>query len=81
MPPKSTNESDYAAWLEEAQALGVVQNPLRVPYDIGLREAAIAADFVVHRWEPTATFPGLSRVEKRLPKSIAEDIRSQIRAV
>lgn len=81
MPPKAKAEkSDLERWTEEARALGPVQNPLRVPYDIGLKEAANAAGFVAKYWEPTASHPGLSRAKGRLPKAVADEVFSLIRA-
>jgi hypothetical protein len=79
MPPKV--KSDYDRWIEDARALGSVENPLRVPYDIGLKEAAAAASFVTKHWEATTSAPGLSRIKKRLPQAVAEEMLSLIRAV
>jgi hypothetical protein len=84
MPPKAKSEksdkSEMERWTEQARALGPVENPLRTPYDIGMREAATAAAFVDKYWEATASYPGLSRAKGRLPKAVAEEVLSLIHA-
>jgi hypothetical protein len=73
--------SDYDRWLQEANGLGPSDNPLKVPFDVALREARQVADFVTTYWEPTDVRPGLKRVKSRLPPSIADDIVSLVRAI
>jgi hypothetical protein len=70
---------DYERWLPLASALQAA-NPLRVPYDVALREAAQASAFVARYWEPADGRPNLSRVKTRLPFRVAEEIRSLIKA-
>jgi hypothetical protein len=77
---EETMESkDYERWLPIASAMQVA-NPLRVPYDVALREAAQASAFVVHYWDPAEGRPNLSRVKMRLPYRVADEIRSLIKA-
>jgi hypothetical protein len=73
--------TDYDRWLEEARALGPVDNPLKVPFEVALREAGQVASFVATYWEPTEVRPGLRRVKFRLAKAIADEIVSLVRAV
>jgi hypothetical protein len=80
MPPKAPKD-DYERWLGAAEAVARTDNPLKVPYDVALQEAAWAADFVTKYWEPTNKLPGLQSVKKRLPKAIAEEIPSLVAAV
>jgi hypothetical protein len=79
MPNRKTT-TDYDRWLSEAQALGAVTNPLKVPYVVALEEAGTAAAFLEARWEPKGEIPGLRSVKKRLPRSTADDLRSLVRA-
>jgi hypothetical protein len=73
------DSKDYDLWLPTACALQA-SNPLRVPYDVALREAAQVSAFVVHYWEPADGRPNLSRVKARLPFRVADEIRSLIKA-
>ena len=70
--------SHYDRWYAEAMALNATENPLRVPYDIALKEAGQVASFLFKYWEPTAGLPGLERVKARLPKSTGDDIVSLV---
>ena len=79
--PKKAVLSDYDRWLEDANALGSTDNPLKVPYDIALHEAGQVAGFMRRYWEPTAGLPGLVQVKARLPKSTGEDIVSIVHAL
>ena len=72
--------SHYDRWLEAATAAGSADNPLKVPYDVALKEAGQAAGFLFKYWEPTAGLPGLQRVKARLPKSTGDDIVSLVHA-
>jgi hypothetical protein len=74
---RSMSSSDFELWLKEATELRAA-NPLRVPYDVALREAAQAAMFTEKYWEPADGRPHLSRVKTRLPVRIASEIRSLI---
>lgn len=78
---KKKQQANEDRWQEHAAALGKVQNPLKVPYDVALKEASQAAVFVSAYWDKTDTRPGLARVKARLPKSTGEDILSLIEAV
>jgi hypothetical protein len=73
--------TDYALWLPEATALGPVDNPLEVPFDVALREAGQVAAFVATYWEPTEVRPGLKRVKARLSLGVADEILSLVRAI
>ncbi len=77
----TTKKDDPARWLAVAQTVESTANPLTIPYEITLKEAAQSADFVDAYWEPQGTRPGLSSVAKRLPHSTAADLRSLIHAV
>lgn len=79
MPKKPA--ADYALWLPDATALGPVDNPLEVPFDVALREAMQVAAFVVTYWEPTEVRPGLKRVKARLSLGVADEILSLVRAI
>jgi len=79
MKSASRQASHYDRWLKEITALHPT-NPLRVPYDVGLREAGQVASFMETYWEPAAGRPHLSRVKSRLPRSVAEEIRSLVAA-
>jgi hypothetical protein len=72
--------SHYERWLEPANTAGSAENPLKVPYDITLKEAGQVAGFMIKYWEPTAGLPGLQRVKVRLPKSTGDDIVSLVHA-
>lgn len=72
--------SHYERWLEPATAAGSAENPLKVPYDIALKEAGQAAGFMSKYWAPTAGLPGLQRVKARLPQSTGDDIVSLVHA-
>lgn len=73
--------SDYDLWLPASEKVRQDDNPLNVPYHVALQEAAEVADFVERYWEPVGDRPGLRRVQKRLPLSTAEEMRSLVRAV
>jgi hypothetical protein len=68
-------------WREQAALLGQVTNPLRVPYPVGLKEAATAAKFIDEYWEPADGRPGLKRLARKLPQSTAQEIVSLTHAV
>ena len=72
--------SHYDRWQAEAIALNASENPLRVPYDVALKEAGQVASFLFKYWELTTGLPGLSRVKGRLPKSTGDDIVSLVHA-
>jgi hypothetical protein len=76
-----TGISHYDRWLEASQAVGSADNPLKVPYDVALKEAGQVAGFLLKYWEPNAGLPGLQRVKARLPKSTGDDIVSIVHAV
>jgi hypothetical protein len=80
MPNNKKTASHYNRWHDEAVAIAATENPLRVPYDIALKEAGQVASFIAKYWEPTAGLPGLSRVKARLPKSTGDDIVSLVHA-
>jgi hypothetical protein len=73
--------SDLDRWIKASAGFDGSQNPLRLPYDVALKEAGQAAVFVEAHWEPHGDVPGLSRVKARLPRTIAQDLVSQIEAV
>ncbi|WP_437709301.1 hypothetical protein WMF45_33450 [Sorangium sp. So ce448] len=77
---KKPSQSPYERWLDQAKAVAQAENPLRMPYDVFLKEAGQVAGFVAARWEPTASLPGLQRVKARLPASTADDILSLVHA-
>src|SRR5262249_52068658 len=81
MHTASKPPSDYDRWLEEARALGPVDNPLKVPFEVALREASQVASFVATYWEPTEVRPGLKRVKSRLSRATADSIVSLVRAI
>ncbi|WP_437594890.1 hypothetical protein [Sorangium sp. So ce1000] len=72
---------DYDRWVKAAAETGRTDNPLKVPYDIAVREAVAAAAFVKKYWEPDGDRPGLKRVKNRLPASSSDDLLSIIHAV
>ncbi|MFO0588368.1 MAG: hypothetical protein U0441_12540 [Polyangiaceae bacterium] len=74
MPAKPT--TDFDRWLAAAQKAATPENPLRIPFDVLIKEAGSAAAFLENRWEPTGKLPGLRRVQKRVPLKMAEEIRS-----
>lgn len=78
--PSKKSPSPYDRWLDGATAAGSADNPLKVPYDVTLKEAGQAASFLTELWEPAGGLPGLSRVKSRLPKSTGEDIVSLVHA-
>lgn len=80
MPSKKTT-NDLERWRDVAAAVPQTDNPLKVPYEVALREAGAVAKFLEDYWEKTADRPGLSRVPKRCPKGLAEEIRSLVAAV
>lgn len=77
----SKRQDDYDRWLSDANAVESTDNPLKVPYDVALKEAVSAAAFVEKYWEPAGARPGLSHVKKRLPRATSEAIVSQVHAV
>lgn len=79
MPKKP--QDDYERWLAAAAAVPRTDNPLKIPYDVALGEAASAAAFMDRYWEPTGDRPGLKSVKKRLPQAVAEEITSLVKAV
>ncbi|AUX21505.1 hypothetical protein SOCEGT47_019910 [Sorangium cellulosum] len=72
---------DYARWVKAAAETGRTDNPLKVPYEVAVREAVAAAAFVTKYWEPDGERPGLKRVKSRLPASSSEELLSIVRAV
>ncbi|WP_437877204.1 hypothetical protein [Sorangium sp. So ce513] len=72
---------DYDRWVKAAAETGRTDNPLKVPYDVAVREAVAAAAFVEKYWEPDGERPGLKRVKSRLPASASDELLSIIRAV
>jgi hypothetical protein len=72
---------DIETWRNRAEALGTVQNPLRVPYQVGLKEAALAARFLQNHWNPSDGLPGLVRVASKLPQETSGEIVSLIHAI
>lgn len=80
MPSKKPT-NDLQRWRESAAAVQQIENPLKVPYEVALREAGTVAQFLEDHWEKTNDRPGLSRVAKKCPKSLAEEIRSLVAAV
>ena len=78
--PKKNPLSHYDRWLESATERGSSDNPLKVPYDIALKEAGQVAGFIKKYWEPTAGLPGLSQVKARLPASTGDDLVSIVHA-
>ncbi|WP_437618890.1 hypothetical protein [Sorangium sp. So ce1151] len=79
--PKKQNTNHYDRWHDQAKAAAQTENPLKVPYDIALKEAGQVAGFIDKHWEPTGTLPGLKRVRARLPESTGEEIVSLVYAV
>jgi hypothetical protein len=79
--PKKPSDTPYDRWYESAKAVAQAENPLRVPYDVALKECVQVAGFVSRYWEPTGTLPGLKRVKARLPESTGEEIISLVHAV
>lgn len=73
---KKINEEDR--WATESKALDGSRNPLRLPYDVALEEAASLAGFIRTHWEPTGERPGLKRVKNRLPLATADDLVSLV---
>jgi hypothetical protein len=78
--PRKNPISHYDRWLESATERGSSDNPLKVPYDIALKEAGQVAGFIKKHWEPTAGLPGLSQVKARLPESTGDDLVSIVHA-
>ncbi|WP_437807226.1 hypothetical protein [Sorangium sp. So ce1078] len=79
--PKKQNNTHYDRWHDQAKAAAQTENPLKVPYDIALKEAGQVAGFFNKHWEPAGTLPGLRRVKARLPESTGEEIVSLVYAV
>ncbi|XXX73055.1 hypothetical protein WMF30_35940 [Sorangium sp. So ce134] len=79
--PKKQNNTHYDRWRDLAKAAAQTENPLKVPYDIALKEAGQVAGFFNKHWQPTGTLPGLRRVKARLPESTGEEIVSLVYAV
>ncbi|AUX20686.1 uncharacterized protein SOCEGT47_011590 [Sorangium cellulosum] len=79
--PKKSPQSPYERWLDQAKEVAQAENPLRMPYDVFLKEAGQVAGFVGARWEPSESLPGLRRVRARLPASTADEILSLVHAV
>jgi hypothetical protein len=75
------SKADFHKWAPEAKAVTDGSNPLRIPYDVYLRESAGSAAFIYKYWDPGPSRPGLVSVQVRLPRETAADIQSQIRAV
>ena len=67
-------------WLAEAAKIERTDNPLAIPYEVALREAAEAAGFIKKYWDKDGTRPGLSRFAKRLPIEVADEIVSLVKA-
>jgi hypothetical protein len=76
MTVRRTNDADR--WAKESAALDGSKNPLKIPYDVALKEAAGLAGFIRLHWEPTGDVPGLKRVKNRLPLSMADDLVSLV---
>jgi len=74
-------DPDLQLWMNKASQLGTVDNPLRVPFHIGLKEFAIAAGFLHEHWKPSGDLPGLERVANKLPLAAADEVVSLTRAV
>ncbi|WP_437661073.1 hypothetical protein [Sorangium sp. So ce1182] len=79
--PRKQITNHYDRWHDQAKAAAQTENPLKVPYDIALKEAGQVAGFFNKHWEPTGTLPGLKRVKARLPESTGEEIVSLVYAV
>ncbi|MCC6527556.1 MAG: hypothetical protein IT373_33220, partial [Polyangiaceae bacterium] len=75
-----TGTEHYNRWQNDAQARATAANPLNIPYDVFVREAAALAAFCDRRWEPSAGVPGLKGLS-RLPATVAADLRSQLRGL
>ncbi len=67
-------------WLAAATAAASSINPLRLPYDIALREAGQVAAFAAKYWQPSGGLSGLKRVRARLPESTSAEIVDLIHA-
>ncbi|KYF72391.1 hypothetical protein BE11_39295 [Sorangium cellulosum] len=79
--PRKQNTNHYVRWHDQAKAAAQTENPLKVPYDIALKEAGQVAGFFNKYWQPAGTLPGLRRVKARLPESTGEEIVSLVYAV
>lgn len=79
--PKNVEKKAGDVWLVEAAKVERTDNPLNVPYDVALSEAASAAHFVTKYWKPEGNRPGLSRVQQRLPLKTADDVLALVGAV
>ncbi|AGP38790.1 hypothetical protein [Sorangium cellulosum] len=79
--PKKQNNTHYDRWRDQAKAAAQTENPLKVPYDVALKEAGQVAGFFDKHWNPRDTLPGLRRVKARLPESTGEEIVSLVYAV
>lgn len=74
-------KSDFDKWSAAAAALGKVQNPLRIPFDIANEEAASVAGFLKRRWAVTADLPGMEQAKKRVPLETGNEITSLLFAL
>ncbi len=70
--------NDLERWRDAAAAIPQTDNPLKLPYEDALREAGAVAGFVEKYWAKTTDRPGLSRVPKRVPQTMPEEIRSLV---
>ncbi len=70
--------NDLERWRDAAAAILQSDNPLKLPYEDALREAGAVAGFVEKYWAKTTERPGLSRVPKRVPQTMPEEIRSLV---
>ncbi len=73
--------SDYDRWLVSAANVQKTDNPLNIPYDVAISEAAQVAKVAKKYWKAEGERPGLSSAKKRLPEVTAEEIPSLVRAV
>lgn len=69
---------DAQRWAKESERFDGSRNPLKVPYDVALEEAAGLAGFVRTRWEPAGDLPGMKSVKNRLPLGAAGDLVSLV---
>jgi hypothetical protein len=74
----ANQEPEY--WIEQSASLPS-DNPLKVPYNVALIEAAQAAKFIDEYWEGDGERPGLERYEARLPKTTSAEIKAIVVAV
>ena len=79
--PENIPDTALNQWSAQASALGAVKNPLRVPYDVYLHEAASVAGFVKRRWLPEGDVPGLSHAAQRVPLETSVEVPALVRAV